>query len=355
MVQSMMEEFAASGRELGLQLAVYLDGKLVVDAWAGVANPLTGEKVAADMLFPVFSVTKGVTTTVIHQLVERGLLDYDMRLAEVWPEFGAHGKDAVTLRHALTHMAGIPELPPGLTFSQMLDWPSACGALAAAVPKWPAGKHFTYHAKTFGWMLGEVARRVDGRFFSDIVREDIARPLGLDTLHMGLRNPGKHRVAFLVDQPLGLLHPLTDAEIGGMAAAVVPMPHQMNHPATWAACLPSTNALMNARAIARHYAALLPGGVEGVELLPPERVSLATRWETLRFPDGGTEERGLGYHPLDFSLDGSSKHRGFGHGGYGGSAGFACPELRLAVGYTHNLLGAGHWEPLLARAMRELL
>jgi CubicO group peptidase (beta-lactamase class C family) len=140
-----------------------------------------------------------------------------------------------------------------------------------------------------------------------------------------------------------------------MEAAKIPMSQQMNQPAMWAACLPSSNGLMNARAIARFYASLLPGGVDGIEALSPERVSLATQWKTLRDPEGADVVRGLGFQAMDFSLEGHGKARGFGHGGFGGSMGFACPELHLAVGYAHNLLGPSHWESLLNGAMKNVL
>jgi CubicO group peptidase (beta-lactamase class C family) len=350
-----MEEWVAAGREHGMQLAVYHRGQLIVDAWAGVADVRTGRRVEAETLFPVFSVTKGVTTAVVHQLAQRGVLSYDLPIAEVWPEFAAHGKGAITIRHALMHQAGLPYLPPGMTYAQMLDWKTACDALAACRPKTPPGTHFVYHAKTFGWMLGEVVHRLDGRSFPTIVCEDITRPLGITTLHVGGVNQDPDQVAFLVEEALGVLPPLDPGIIMEMEAAQIPMAHQMNQPAMWAACLPSSNGLMNARAIARFYASLLPGGVDGFEGLSPERVSLATQWETFRDPEGADVVRGLGFQAMDFSLEGSGKARGFGHGGFGGSMGFACPELHLAVGYAHNLLGSGHWESLLNGAMKNVL
>ncbi|MEI6337359.1 MAG: serine hydrolase domain-containing protein [Verrucomicrobiota bacterium] len=350
-IQSGLHERAASGEERGAQLAVYRDGELVVDAWAGVANALTGELVEAETLFPVYSVSKGISATVIHQLAERGKLDYAMRIADVWPEFGILGKEAITLRHALTHTAGVPELPPGLTFLQMLDWTTACAALARMSLKYPPGAQFAYHGKTYGWLIGEVARRVDGRFFSDIVREEICGPLGLDTLHIGLRDAEKYRVAFVEEATQGPLPLPPAAEINTAEAAQFPMAHQMNAPAMRAACLPSSNGLMNARAIARHYAALLPGGVDGVELLTPQRMDMATQWETRKDPAGLPARWGLGFQHMDI-LSGALE--GFGHGGYGGSMGFACPARRLAVGFTRNRLGAAsQWEMLLAHLLDE--
>lgn len=345
-----LNKLVTSRIDRGAQAAVYRDGELVADAWAGEANPFTREPVTGETLFPVFSVTKGFTATVIHRLVDRGLLSYSTRLVDLWPEYGARGKEKTTLRHALEHTAGVPELPADLTFEAMLDWPRACEALAAAAPKWRPGKLFAYHAKTYGWLLGEVARRADGREFGVLVREEIAEPLGLDSLHVGLPAGHGAQVAFLEETDLGPVPAPHFAELAPTKAATVPSIHQMNTPQMQAACLPSSNGLMNARAIAKHYAALLRGGVDGVRLLPSKRLAAATRWKTFLDPEGQQTVRGLGYMRVDVSVNGRT-YEGLGHGGYGGSMGFAFPELRLAIGYTRNKLnGPGGWETL-ARAV----
>lgn len=351
-IRAALKQLIADGVERGVQFTVYREGELVLDVSAGVANPFTQERVTTETLFPVFSVTKGITATVIHRLAERGVLSYEGRISDVWPEFGVRGKKTITLRHALGHTAGLHELPAGLTFARMLDWPSACAALAQAKPKWRPGVQFSYHAKTYGWLVGEVARRVDGRVFTDLVRDEIARPLGLDTLHVGWRNPPSPAVAFLEESHSGPL-PVPDfAELAGREAVQVPMTHQMNTPAMQAACLPSTNGLMNARAIARHYAALLPGGVDGVELLPASRLALATTWDPRKDPAGDPACWGLGYAKAEISCQGK-KVEGFGHGGYGGSMGCAFPELRLAIGYTRNRLGPSGWDSLVAALLNK--
>lgn len=351
-IRAVLKRLIADGVERGAQFAVYRDGELVLDIPAGVANAFTNEGVDAETLFPVFSVTKGIAATVIHRLAERGVLSYETRISDVWPEFGGRGKKTIRLRHALGHTAGLHELPAGLTFAQMLDWTAACEALAKAKPKWRPGVQFSYHAKTYGWLIGEVARRVDGRSFPDLVREEIARPLGLDTLHVGLRDAKNHQVAFLEESHLGPL-PVPDfARLSEMEASQVLMPHQMNTPETRAACLPSSNGVMNARAIARHYAALLPGGVDGVELLPASRLAMATKWDPRKDPAGEPVCWGLGYAKAEITCRGK-KVDGFGHGGYGGSMGCAFPELRLAIGYTRNRLGPSGWEPLVAALLDE--
>jgi CubicO group peptidase (beta-lactamase class C family) len=335
--QSVLDYFVREGKERGAQTTVYLGGRLVVDVFTGTANALTREPVTPETLFPVFSVTKGIAASVAHRLADRGILNYELPIAHFWPEFANQGKERITLAHALRHTAGLPRLPDGLTFGQMLDWHTVCDVLARNKPVAPPGMQFAYHAKTFGWLVGETARRADGRSFCDLVHEEIARPLRLDgSLHVGLRKGARTRIA-LVEEDGMEPHGQHGAH---SPVSTVPMSHQMNDPAMWTACLPSSNGLMTAHAIAKHYAALLPGGLDGVELMPPQRLREATRWQTRMDAEGLPSTRGLGYDLIAFSPDGKSILRGFGHGGYGGSMGFAIPDLGLAFGYTRNRLNA---------------
>src|SRR5262249_30235725 len=152
----------------------------------GLADSATGRKVDGDTLFVVFSCTKGITATVIHQLAERGLLDYDAPVAGYWPEFARNGKGGITVRQLLTHAAGVPQIPESLTPDNMSDWERVCRAVADLTPLWEPGTKIGYHAVTYGWILGEVARRADGRPFGQIVQEEICRPLGIDSLFVGI-------------------------------------------------------------------------------------------------------------------------------------------------------------------------
>ena len=337
-VRAALDRLIASGVDRGVQFAVYLEGELVVDLCAGQADPFTKTPVEPETLFPVFSVTKGISSTVIHRLVEAGRLSYDLVLADVWPEFAQAGKEKITLRHALRHLAGLHELPAERTFAGVLDWDTACAALAKARPQWAPREQFAYHPKTFGWLVGETARRVDGRPFTQMVQDEVARPLGVETLHVGLPQPSRWPIAFLEESHLGPEPNPDDAALFPLQASTVPGHHQLNSPAMQAACLPSSNGMMNARALARHYAALLPGGVGGVELLPPSRVAEATAWEHYVNHVGEPTVWGLGYTRTEIPWRGR-RIEGFGHPGYGGSAGFAFPEARLAIGYTRNRLG----------------
>ena len=152
-----------------MQVAAYLNGKLVIDAWAGAADEATGRLMDGNTLFTFFSCTKGVTATCVHLLAERGLLDHDAPIAAYWPEVAAAGKERVTVRHALTHQAGLPHLPPDTTPEFLGDWDGVRRYLAGATPLWEPGARTGYHTYTFGWILGEVVRRIDGRPIARIV------------------------------------------------------------------------------------------------------------------------------------------------------------------------------------------
>ncbi len=184
--QAALDDLVKRGVERGLQVAAYYNGELVVDAWAGVADASTGRIVDGDTLFTVFSTTKGVTATAIHLLADRGKLDYDTPIAVYWPEFGAHGKENVTVRQALTHTAGIPQMPYCVEPNDLSDWDGMCAAIADLQPLWKPGTRTGYHSVTFGWILGEVARRADGRSIAQIVQDDICRPLGITSLYLGI-------------------------------------------------------------------------------------------------------------------------------------------------------------------------
>jgi len=155
-VQAVLDELVADGDEVGLQAVVMKDGALVADAHSGVADPASGEPVSAGTLFFAGSTAKGVLSSLVHALVADGRFDYELRLAEVWPEFAAHGKGNVTVRHVLMHQVGVPGLPPDLTTEQLCDWDHMCALVAEATPWWPPGTAFGYHAQTFGFLLGMV-------------------------------------------------------------------------------------------------------------------------------------------------------------------------------------------------------
>ncbi len=356
LIQNLLDQLIAEGKERGLQVAAYVRGELVVNAWAGVADGESKRPVEADTLFPIFSVTKGIATTIIHRLVERGRLSYDEPIAAVWPEFGAHGKDRITLREGLNHSAGLPHMPRGIGFGELCDWESMCAAIADLTPSWPPGSRIEYHAMTWGWIVGETARRADGRSFSQLLDDEIRQPLGLEAMYVGIPDAVASRVAILDER--GMDPPAPDDDVPrSVPGWIGPLHGLMNRADARRACIPASNGIMSALAMARHYAALLPGGVDGVELLPASRVGIATEMQK---PARATDDNqpkcwGLGYQiGCAGSIFGESAVA-FGHGGYGGSIGFADTSLGLAMGLTKNFFHKEDTPRLIVDTLRGAL
>ncbi len=364
-VQRLIDDLVDRDVERGLQVAAYLNGELVVDAWAGVADASTGRPVDGDTLFTVWSVTKGVAATAIHVLADRGQLDYDTPIAEYWPEFGVNGKQRITLRHALTHTSGIPQMPENLEPEDVINWDRMCRAIAELRPLWEPGTATGYHAMTYGWVVGEVARRVDGRPIERIIQDEICAPLGIASLFLGIPDEVEPRVAMLESAPLP--EPPPQLPPDALVTRTVPTWRQpahpwANHPATRRASLPASGGIMNARAIARHYAALACGGqLDGVQILAPERVKIASalQVEAIDLVFGTLARRALGYHLGEPLSPMSERITAFGHAGMGGSFGFADPEYRFAFGLTKTRMVEGPPEQraayLVAREVRAAL
>ncbi|MEC3975897.1 serine hydrolase domain-containing protein [Amycolatopsis sp. H20-H5] len=178
-IQRHIDTLVGTGAETGLQVAVYHDGELIVDAVAGLADPATGRPVTSGTPIFSFSTGKNVTATLAHLLVARGFLDYAAPVTDLWPEFGVHGKATATLRHVLTHTVGLPAMPREVTPAELPDWSRVCEALAAAEPRWRPGAAMGYHSYTFGYLVGELARRATGRPPCELLREWITEPLGI--------------------------------------------------------------------------------------------------------------------------------------------------------------------------------
>ncbi len=340
-VRALLEELVAGGEEIGLQAAAYKDGQLVIDAWAGVADPSTGRKVDGDTLFTVFSTTKGIMYAAIHVLAERGELDYEDRVTHFWPAFAARGKDGVTIRQVLEHSAGVPQMPDGATAEDLCDWDRISSAIADLPPLWTPGTRTGYHAYTNGWILGEVLRRIDGRSAARFVQQEICRPLGLRNLFLGIPPEVECRVANLVDAPapeeLPAPLPLLDKAIPPHLPAAASL---FNRPDVRRASIPAAGGIMNARDLARLYAGMSTG-VDGVRLFPSARAALVAR-EQRRDVDvvlGLPIRKGLGFFlPGENAESISDSPSSFGHPGAGGSVGYADPAHGLAVGYAKTRL-----------------
>jgi CubicO group peptidase (beta-lactamase class C family) len=262
--------------EEGLKVAVYLGDELIIDSWAGFADPAAGRKVDAKTLFPVFSVSKALTATAVHVQAVRGFVEYDAPLAKYWPEFAQNGKGHVTIRHVLTHRAGLPQMPENTTPETMADWDLAVREIAALPLLWEAGSRNSYLAFTFGWLLGEIVVRTDPqrRSFGQFLQEEICGPLGIENFYIGLPEQERARV--------GILSAATFVRVGAETApfnaaaippAVRPSPAVYNRPDVQAACIPAVNGIADAKSAARLFALLANHGtLNGVRLLPEDLV-----------------------------------------------------------------------------------
>jgi CubicO group peptidase (beta-lactamase class C family) len=354
--------------EVGAGVAVYADGVRVVDLWGGWRDGDRTRPWTRDTLVNTFSTTKGMTTVCAHRLVERGLLDVDEPVATYWPEFAQAGKERVTVRHLLTHQAGLPAVDPPLPPEQRHDWAAVTAALAAQPPAWEPGTHAAYHAVTFGYLVGEVVRRVDGRSLGTYFRDEVAEPLGADFL-IGFGPEHDARCADVLPP-----QPAADGQLSPAAAASAAMSRGTNSRAWRAAEIPAANGHGTADGVARVYAALARGGtIDGVEVLRPSTIAAAT---VRQHPSGGPPDAGAGAPDaatqlaargpagitgLPFALGflvigeflrlragggggGAGDVPGgalFGHPGAGGSIGAADPEARIGFGYVMNQMQAG--------------
>jgi CubicO group peptidase (beta-lactamase class C family) len=264
------------------------------------------------------------------------------------------------VRHVLTHTAGLPYMPMGLGYKQLVDWDVMCSALANERPVHPPGEKKIYHAITYGWLLGEVARRVDGRPVPQQLQEEICAPLGITNMFIGLPRGLEDRVAVLdeIFDP-GAIITRDDTQPQDTPNWMLPLHAMMNRLDVQRACLPAANGIMNARSLARHWAALLPGGVDGVELLPEAFVREAATIQEVP-PTADTSLQGDPF-ALAYGIGGKnnqefgSRTSAFGAGGYVGSTGFADPEYRLAASICKNLRSSNNAQVTIYRALRDAL
>jgi CubicO group peptidase (beta-lactamase class C family) len=264
---------AIATTEVGIQVAAYLNGELIVDAWAGIADPDRDLPVGPDTLFCPFSVTKAVTATALHIQAERGLVDYDTPVAAYWPSFGANGKDAITVRHVLTHQSGVPWMPDGVTPELQADWDWMIRGFEEMEPSYPVGTN-CYHALGWGWIIAEVIHRTDpmGRGFAQFVREELLIPIGARDMFFGLPRSEDHRLARLVG---GIIpeNPPFPMFFHGMPHAVHPSAGIFNLEVVRRTVHPGAGVLTNARSMAAIFGMLANmGSLGGARILSPERV-----------------------------------------------------------------------------------
>ena len=329
----------------GAAIAIYHHGELVVDAWGGVKDS-AGTPWDRDTMATSFSTTKGVVATVVHRLADRGELAYDDTVATHWPEFAANGKGDITIRDLLTHRAAMHDVRNLVDDPEtLLDWDEMITRLAAAAPKWEVGERPGYHGVTYGWLLGEVIRRITGLTVDQAVQRELVEPLGLDGLRIGLPVEERHRAAELMISPGAIrrlegvarrlerfdrYRPFVDALVvdGFLDINLSDRIHDAE--------IPAANGVFTARSLARMYAAIAtPEAFDEPRLLSPEITAEATRTQTTKrdVVIGFPMHWRLGYH-MALTTAGKPPEQGFGHFGFGGSGAWADPESGLAVGFT---------------------
>jgi CubicO group peptidase (beta-lactamase class C family) len=337
-VQDAIDRLVETGAERGIQVAAYRDGELVVDAVAGVADPATGRLVTSSTPFYNFSIVKGAASTIAHFLVERGLFSYDTPVVDLWPEFGAHGKQSVTVRHVLNHSAGVPQIPLDTSVEDLCNWNKMCGAIADEELWWEPGTKVGYHAYTFGYIVGEIVRRTTGKPISAVLRETVAGPLGVDDeIYFGMPESEHHRLARLEDAPMppGFVMPEMPPDLPMFKAGpmwTVPSAQLGNRTDILSADIPA-GGKTSARAIARMYAALL-GEVDGVRLIPPPRLRQASALSMSGMDQvfGNPSSWALGYSLGRLGSTPEESPMVFGIGGFGGS--FACGDTATGVAFA---------------------
>ena len=350
--------------EVGAAVCVYLDGEPVVDLFGGYADRERRTPWQQDTLALVFSATKGVTAACVHRLSEQGKLDLDAPVASYWPEFAAAGKGEIPLRWVLTHRAGLADVKGTLTLEQVLAWDPVCAAIAAQPPHWEPGTRHGYHARSYGWILGEVVRRVCGRTLGQFFAEEFAAPLGLD-FFIGLPEVHEPRVATLYPAP----EPTDPGELAlrerfmgpdSLLGRVLSGPSGLfSYGPMWntrplhAAEMPSSNGIGSARALARFYASLM-SEVDGFRGLRPDTLAAAVQ-EQVEGPDAVIlvpTRFGSGFM-LAPTLSPGCAESCFGHPGAGGSLGFADPKARIAFGYVMNQMQLGMTPDARAQSLVE--
>ena len=346
----------ADALETGAALTVYREGLPVVDLWAGIADSQTGRPWNRRTAACVFSATKGVAAICVHLLVQRGVLDLDAPVARYWPEFAGGGKQDVKVRWMLTHQAGLPILDPDFTLEELRAGGPVLRAIEAQHPLWEPGAQFTYHAMTFGLLVGELIRRVSGKSVGEMFAAEIAAPLGLNAW-LGLPENAAVDLARLELAPadpgiaelLGQLDPAA-LKVMTLGSALPPMlvtgkPGDFNDRGLLSIGLASSNLVTDAHSLARVYAATV-ADVDGVRLLTDETAAACAPIRTTDTAIFGTPpEFADAPHTQDFGLGFIAGPMlgptSYGHFGAGGAWGFADLESRVGFGYVPNRMVQG--------------
>ena len=354
-VRRAFEANVSGGGDIGAGLSVYLHGDPVVDLWGGWMDRERTRPWERNTLCTVYSTTKGLTTICAHRMVEQGKLDLDAPVAQYWPEFAQGGKETIPVHMLLSHRGGLHTVDRKLPADAIYDWDAMTTALAETTPFWAPGTRHGYHGLTFGWLVGEVVRRVSGQSLGTVFREEVAEPLGLDT-HIGTGPEHDERIATVYEVELTPeMQKLRDERMASFrdrmdpkmlaAATNITLPPGGHNSTRWRRSeMPAVNAHTDARSIAKLYGALsLGGAVDGYQVLTPESISRATT-EQAAGPDAVIimpTRFALGFWLSRPEAPMGPNPNNFGHPGMGGSVGFADPERGIGFGYVMNQLKAG--------------
>lgn len=328
--------------EVGAACSLYVGEEKVVDIWGGRANVDCDVPWQEDTLQLVFSAAKAITATCIHMLVERGKLHLDEPVATYWPEFGVNGKEHITTRMVLSHRAGLAAVDGDFVLEEILAWDPVVEAIARQTPNWSPDTEHGYHARSFGWILGEILRRIEGVSVGQFIQHEIADSLGID-VYIGLPDDQYQRCSKVVPPEGGMARLADLLGSDSLTYRVMHGPSELfdydqmwNRPDVLACEMPSSNAVTDARSLAKFYAAL-NGQLPGVSLL-----SRATLDAVSKVHSEGTDKVvlvptrfGLGYALVPF-LAANAGSESFGHAGAGGSIAFADPVAGLGFGYVAN-------------------
>jgi CubicO group peptidase (beta-lactamase class C family) len=352
-VKEVFADSFTNGIEVGAAVAATIDGMSVIDLWGGHADKARTRPWTRDTLVNIYSTTKGLAAICAHRLVDQGKLDLDAPIAKYWPEFAEAGKEKIPVNYLLSHRAGLPAVRKQLPMDAYFNWPVMCAALAAQEPWWEPGARHGYHAITFGYLIGEVIRRITGKTIGAYLRDEIARPLNLE-MHIGVDASFDARVADLIGAPPP--PPGKPDQVAEMARdpesitfKAIANPRPVIDPALvnsreWrGAEIPAANGHATARALAALYGRMATaGGASDFRVLSKESIRRAYTEQAFG-PDvvlGVVSRWGLGFALNQPAAPLGPNPRTFGHPGAGGSIGFADPDAHLGFGYVMNQMGS---------------
>lgn len=332
----------AAGEELGARFTLVEAGEVVVDLYGGYADRARTHLYDERTVTPIFSISKAIAALLLARLVDAGTLSYDQTVATIWPEFAQAGKERITVGQVLSHQAGLSGFSCSVGAAEWCDWDAICTRLAAMPPLWPPGTASGYHPLTFGYLAGEIFRRIDGRTMAAALREDIAMPFGLD---LWLRRPADGEAALAELALADGLPRLADMSAAKLAA-IRPFWHfaiNGGFDMLMQSDNPGATGHATALALARLMGALADDGkLDGATILPPASIIAATRFraqgEDLVLPAEMGWAAGFMRNPPNYYL--GPGEAAFGHAGWGGSCAFADPERRLGGAYLMNKQGA---------------